>query len=99
MFLFRLALALGKTVAELEQTIGSGELTEWAAYYSIEPFGQWRDNWHMANLAAMLGNRWRKPSKPAVTVDDFMFKTAEQSKQQQTRKTLAALSAVAKKKV
>lgn len=98
MFLFRLALALGRTVTELEDTIGSAELTEWAAYYRIEPFGQWRDNWHAAIIASMLGNRWRGKTDPVKTEDDFIFRTTEQHKQRQTEKTIANLRTLAKKK-
>ena len=46
----------------------------------------------------MLANRWRKKGKPVSTVNDFIYKTADQAKQQQTKKTLAALGAMAKKK-
>ncbi|MES0444986.1 MAG: DUF4035 domain-containing protein [Desulfobacterales bacterium] len=64
----------------------------------MEPFGQWRDNFHSAQIASMLHNRWRGKGKPALTVNDFIFKTADQAKQQQTQKTLSALSAMAVKK-
>jgi len=39
---FRLALALGMPVRELLGRIGSDELTEWMAFYQLEPFGDFR---------------------------------------------------------
>lgn len=42
--MFRLALALGRTVAELETSMSARELAEWQAYSLIEPFGQARSD-------------------------------------------------------
>ena len=39
-FYFRLALALGMTVADMLARISSHELNEWRAYYTLEPFGE-----------------------------------------------------------
>ena len=55
-FKFRLALALGRTVAELEETISSDELTQWIAFYNMEPFGSERDNIHAGIIASTLAN-------------------------------------------
>lgn len=89
---------LGRTVAELEDSIGSGELTEWAAYYQIEPFGQWRDNWNIAHVSTILANRWRKKTDRPLTIDDFIYRTSDQETERQTKKTLAALQSMAKSK-
>ena len=40
--MFRLALALGRTVAELQQTLSAAELVEWMAFYRIDPWGGYR---------------------------------------------------------
>ena len=37
--MFRLALALGKTVSELNRQLSPDELAEWEAYHFFEPFG------------------------------------------------------------
>lgn len=97
MFLFRLSLALGRTVNELEQTLGSGELSEWKAYYSIEPFGQERDNWNAAIVAATVANYSGK-LKTAKNIDDFMFTHPQIKRDKETKKTLAMMKAMAIKK-
>lgn len=40
--LFMLAATLGRTVRELETTIGSDELAEWIALLAVEPWGPYR---------------------------------------------------------
>ncbi|MFH1732454.1 MAG: hypothetical protein ABIF82_12505 [Planctomycetota bacterium] len=57
-FLFRLALALGKTVDQLGREMTSRELVEWMAFDSIEPFGAWRDDFRIAHaLTSVYGGR------------------------------------------
>lgn len=51
---FRLALELGSTVAELQRKMSSAEFGEWLAYYSIEPFGQIRDELRTARVCTSL---------------------------------------------
>lgn len=48
--LFRVALALGKTVGELEATVGNAELQEWFEFYRLEPWG-----YHIENFWAAMG--------------------------------------------
>ena len=96
MFLFRLSLTLGKTVNELEHTLGSGELSEWKAYYSIEPFGQERDNWNTAMVAATVANYSGK-LKVAKNIDDFMYIHPQIKRDKETQKTLLIMQAMAKK--
>jgi hypothetical protein len=40
--MFRLAGHLGMTVAELGQRMGAGELAEWQALLTVEPYGAWQ---------------------------------------------------------
>jgi len=87
---------LGKTVAEIEASMGSAELSEWQEYYALEPFGTWRDNWHSAQLAALIFNVNRGKQKPVSTAD-FMFVDAQTSRDTQDRETLAFLSSKSKK--
>lgn len=47
-------------------------LREWQAYYDIEPFGAWRDNWHFSVLATMYHNVHVK-KQDAKTEQDFMY--------------------------
>lgn len=47
---------------------------EWQAYYLLEPFGQWRDDYRMCILASILANIKRDPKKHPTPFDplDFM---------------------------
>jgi hypothetical protein len=40
--MFRLAGRLGMTVSELGQRMGAGELAEWQALLTVEPYGAWQ---------------------------------------------------------
>ena len=75
-FKLRLALGLGMTLAQLDQTMGYSELQLWKAYYELEPFGPSRDNYNTAVIGALIGNIWRAMNKNAgkpYRYDDFMF--------------------------
>ena len=82
----------------MEDSLGSGELTEWKAYYAIEPFGQERDNFNTAMVAATVANFSGK-LRTAKKLEDFMFIHPEKKRQSETQKTLLALQAMAKKNV
>lgn len=88
---------LGKTVAELEQGLGSGELREWIAYHNIEPFGSWINGFYHSQLATLIANIKRPSGKQPFKLSDFMFKTQNQQRQQETSATLDRLHALAKK--
>lgn len=72
--MFRLALALGMTVKELEQRMSSRELSEWMAFFSLEPWGCEVEDWRFGMLASVIANvnrdkkKQRKPFEP----QDFM---------------------------
>lgn len=70
----RLALKLGRVnVNKMLDEIGMPQLTEWMAYYQLEPFGEERADFRMARLAATMVNMWRDQDKSnAVTEADFM---------------------------
>ena len=93
-----MALALGRTVSEIEQDMPSSELTEWLAYYRLEPFGQERDNWHSATLASILVNTNRRKNTPAVPPSEFMYKDRRGRAEDETVGFLAGLKALAKPK-
>jgi len=67
-------LALGiPTVAELNERIDSRELSEWIAYYNIEPFGQDRMELMLAQLTAVLANANRGKKGRPFRVGDFLI--------------------------
>ena len=69
--MFRLALALGKTLRELSE-IGSEELTYWMAYADLEPFGPLVDDFRAGSGVAMTYNMNRNEKSKALGASDFM---------------------------
>jgi hypothetical protein len=69
---FRLALAMGLPVRELLARIGSDELTEWMAFYPLEPFGDFRADLRSAIVASTLANAHRSKEGRPFTPEDFM---------------------------
>ena len=51
--------------------MSSRTLTEWMAYYNIEPFGDELLDVHMANVTAILANQNRKKNQKAMKPGDF----------------------------
>lgn len=64
------------------------------AYYSLEPFGQERDNFHAGVVASTMAN---VHSKRRFKPDDFMLRDAEQQKHKRFAKFAAGLRALARK--
>lgn len=65
------------TVAELLARISSLELSEWAAYYGIEPWGAERDNLHAGIVASATVNLWRSDSDNPVRPQDYILHFGE----------------------
>jgi hypothetical protein len=64
--MFRLALLLGRTVAELERDMSSRELSEWIAYQRIHPLPD--GYWQAGMIASVMANCWGATTTP----DDFI---------------------------
>ncbi|TXH06678.1 MAG: DUF4035 domain-containing protein [Rhodocyclaceae bacterium] len=71
-FSFRLALSLGMPVRELLARIGSDELTEWMAFYQLEPFGDFRADFRSGIVASTFANANRSKEAKPFTPGDFM---------------------------
>jgi len=85
------------TVSMLEASLTVDEMAKWRQYYAAEPFGQARDNWHMGTLAALyMQVHGKKGANPKA--DDFMYRTADELRNRQTRATMSALMGLAKPK-
>jgi hypothetical protein len=76
----------------------SSELTEWIAFYQIEPFGVVRDNLHAGIIASILYNANRGKRQKSMTVDDFIIKDVYEKREQGARDFLHDLRARAKPK-
>lgn len=71
---------------ELLSRIGSDELTEWMAFYQIEPFGDFRADYRSGIVAATLANANRTKDSRAFTPEDFMpFMTDRMTKPETTQ--------------
>lgn len=83
LFCFRLALALGCTVRELLSRLSSEELTEWMAYFELEPFGHPVDHHMSAQLADIIASAH---GAKGTSAEAFMPKvSASQSVEEQQR--------------
>jgi hypothetical protein len=51
--------------------MSSRTLTEWMAYYSIEPWGDELVDMHLANVTSILANQNRAKNSKAMKPDDF----------------------------
>jgi len=60
------------TVRELLTRCDSRELTEWLAYYQIEPWGEERADLRAAINTTVLANVNRGKSQRAYKIEDFM---------------------------
>lgn len=70
--MFRLALALGLPVREMLASMGSDELTEWMAYYQLEPFGDYRADYRSGVVASTFANAHRPKDAGPFKPEDFM---------------------------
>tara|TARA_R110000803_G_scaffold43701_3_gene93020 strand:+ start:8564 stop:8896 length:333 start_codon:yes stop_codon:yes gene_type:complete len=71
---FLLAGHLGRTVAELQATMGIREFIEWAAYYKLNPFGPVRGDYQAALIASTVANANRSSKQRAPKLEDFLLK-------------------------
>lgn len=95
-FLHRLALALGRTVAELRAGMSYNELRAWDEYYRLEPWGPARDNMHAGLVASTLVNINRRKGTRAATFQDFMLTAAAEQGRDNMRRFRETLRALAR---
>ena len=62
-------------MGELSRALTEQELTEWIAYYNMEPFGEYRADLRSAQICQILANAHRDSSKKPTpfTIRDFML--------------------------
>ncbi len=68
------------TVRELLERIDSRELTEWAVFFSLEPWGTEVEDWRAGLIAATIANVNRDPKQRRQPYEpsDFMPRRAAQ---------------------
>lgn len=97
----RLALGLGRTVAELEETLGQAELRDWIAYWALEPWGSIRDNLHAGIIASAIYAPHVKKGKKPPNASDFLLsdaRTQQEKRRAGTMKVIDWMKAQAVKK-
>ena len=95
-FLFRLALQMGRTVRELAKAMGSDELSEWAAYYQLEPFGPMADDWRhgiACDIAAKAAGAKQSKSR------HYMLSKAAKPRKQSLDEMAAVFAGIARQTV
>ena len=65
------------------------EVERWRAFYRIQPFGPWRDNYHAAQIAYILACAHRDPKKPAPRFHEFMYRDPEAARRAKEQETVA----------
>lgn len=63
---------MGKTVRQLLNELDSRELSEWMAFWQIEPWGEERADRRAATVAATVANVHRPKGRRAYKAEDFM---------------------------
>ncbi len=74
-FLFRLALASGFWIFNpdaLAAAMPYRILQDWAEFYRLEPFGEWRADVRSAIVAATFANVMKSKKSPAAKIDQFI---------------------------
>ncbi|WP_372810085.1 hypothetical protein [Litorivivens sp.] len=73
------------------------DIVDLIAYDQEEPFGAWRDNWHMAVMAQMFASVHTKKGHKPPPMKDFFYISQDTKSSNETRTFFSRLSAKAKK--
>ena len=79
-------------VRELLARTGSDELTEWMAFYQLEPFGDFRADLRSAIIASTLANAHRSKEGKPFTPEDFKPFVDKQRRSDQPKASAADTS-------
>jgi hypothetical protein len=84
-------------VEELLISVSSEELTEWAAYYQLDPFGSYRGDLQAGTVASTMANIHAKKGH-RFTPTDFMpkFGVTDETKRMTPQEIHARLSTMMK---
>lgn len=86
------------TVSELGRRMTAREFARWMDFYKEEPFGPVRDNLHAGLVASMLYNANRRKGARPLSANDFLLMTERERMERTTKRTLAAVKALAEPK-
>jgi len=68
--------------------MSSSEFSEWMAFYSLEPFGEERDDLRAGSIASPLLNVWIPKGKRQSKASDWIMKFGEEEKTPQSLKQM-----------
>lgn len=68
----KLALRLGRTLYELEDTMHSSEWPQWQAFYELDPFDDDRREHVLARLYMLVATMFRRKDLPPLRADECM---------------------------
>lgn len=71
----------GRTVQELSDTMTVNEFLRWAAFSSLEPFGDDRNDWHFARLLEQQFNMNRGKGKASKPPKAFLLQFRQHSRE------------------
>jgi hypothetical protein len=86
-------------VRELLARVGSDELTEWMAFYQLEPFGEMRADLRSGVVAATFANAYRTKDARPFTPEDFMPYIERSAPKDDSRLNVARFKAMFAQKV
>lgn len=78
----RLALAMGRTLRELQREMSSAEFSAWLAYFQVEPFGAPADWARHGAQMALWANVHRKPGTRPYRPEDFVPRPPQTAEEQ-----------------
>ena len=70
-------MRLGKTLAELEQSMSASEFYYWVAFAKLNPIGDERHDWHAAQITSSIF----RSQGAKVSFDDCLIKFREEKKE------------------
>lgn len=79
------------TVDGMLRRMSSRELSEWIAFYNIEPFGEERQDLRNAMACCVMANAWRGKGK-AFKINDFMLRFEQKKQSAETMKKLLEIA-------
>lgn len=92
----RLALGLGCFVSDIRERMSPKEFVDWEAYYQLEPWGAWRSNRDVAQIAALMYNIHRGKGTPAAHISDYIYEDPALTAEKQAQKFIATLKGMAR---
>ena len=70
------------------EALPASEVEGWRAFYNVQPFGPWRDNYHSAMVAHILAQAYGDPKRSGPVMSDFFFKDAATQQREKDEKIL-----------